>query len=447
MTNEIKVLYDVSLLGIAYRNQSTFGLSRTTEALLKELLKMPAITLAASSDFSYGVWLFVKLYLQQQGWQKDLPFVSDSLNVQLRDLVKELLLKDKKFQPFIENLKRLKIVKNQETEIKLHEWRAKILDYKFKGTPKRHLVNIDVYHSSYHKIPQAIQANKRIKSFLTVHDLIPILHPEWCGMLEKNNLKVFHPEFNLPENLSNLMSANWIICPSQSTKQDLLKYYGDRLDFEKVKVIPWAASEIFYPCQDRDKINFIKRKYRIPEGQYILGLNTLEPRKNMEGLIRAFCQVLQQEKINNLYLVLVGRLGWQYESIFHELNKYPHLAQRIIFTGYVVDEDLAPLYSNALVFCYPSLYEGFGLPPLEAMQCGTPVITSNISSLPEVVGNAGLLINPYDVEDLASTLLKVYQSASLRQELSQKSTERAQQFTWRSCAQKTVNLYHKALKD
>lgn len=442
----MKVLYDISLLGIAYRNQSTIGLSRTTEALLKELLKMPAVTLAASSDISYGVWLFAKLYLQQQVWQKDLPFVSDSLNVKLRNLVKELLLKDQKFQPFIENLKRLKVIKNQETEIGLYEWRAKILDYKFQGTPKNCLENVDIYHSSYHKIPKAIQRSKRIKSFLTVHDLIPILHPEWFEMLEKDNLKTFHSEFNLPEILSGLTSANWIICPSDITKRDLLNYYGDRLDFEKVKVIPWAASDIFYPCQDKDKIAVTKQKYRIPEGQYILGLNTLEPRKNMEGLIRAFYRILQQEKINNLYLVLAGKLGWKCESIFQELNSYPHLAKRIIFTGYVADEDLAPLYSNALAFCYPSLYEGFGLPPLEAMQCGTPVITSNASSLPEVVSNAGLLINPYDVEELADALLKVYQSASLRQELSQKSLERAQQFTWQSYAEKTVSFYHEALK-
>ncbi|MBL1177250.1 glycosyltransferase family 4 protein [Pantanalinema sp. GBBB05] len=441
----MKVLYDVSLLGIAYRNQSTFGLSRTTEALLKELLTIPAVTLTASSDVSYSIWLFVKLYLQQQNWQKDVPFVSNSFNVKLRDLVKEVILKDKKFQPFIENLKRLEIIKSQETEIRLHQWRATILDYKFQGTAKNRLENVDIYHSNYHKIPKAIQENKRIKSFLTVHDLVPILHPEWFEMLEKNNLKTFHPDFNLPEILSGLTSANWIICPSKITKRDLLQYYGDRLDCEKVKVIPWAASDTFYPCQDKDKIAVIKQKYRIPEGQYILGLNTLEPRKNMEGLIRAFYRILQQEKINDLYLVLAGKLGWQYESIFQELNNHPRLAKRIIFTGYVADEDLAPLYSDALAFCYPSLYEGFGLPPLEAMQCGTPVIASNASSLPEVVSNAGLLINPYDIEEIADALLKVYQSASLRQELSQKSIERAQQFTWQSCAEKTVGFYHEAL--
>src|SRR6476646_496863 len=150
MENKIKVLYDISLLGIAYSNQSTFGLSRTTETLLKELLTIPAVTLAASSDISYSVWLFVKLYLQQQDWQSDLPFVSNSLNVKLKNLVKELLLKDQKFQPFIENLKRLKVIKNQETEIKLYEWRAEVLNYKFQGTSRNRLADIDIYHSSYH---------------------------------------------------------------------------------------------------------------------------------------------------------------------------------------------------------------------------------------------------------------------------------------------------------
>ena len=171
----------------------------------------------------------------------------------------------------------------------------------------------------------------------------------------------------------------------------------------------------------------------------------MEPRKNLDGLIRSFLQLITQEKIEDLVLVLSGRLGWDYQPILAAARQYPQLTDRIIFTGYLRDQDLAPIYSGAVAFVYPSFYEGFGLPPLEAMQCGTPVITSNRSSLPEVVGNAALLADPNNLDDLSQSLLAIYRSPSLRNDLSRRSLQQSQQFSWQSSAQKTVELYQQAL--
>jgi glycosyltransferase involved in cell wall biosynthesis len=145
-------------------------------------------------------------------------------------------------------------------------------------------------------------------------------------------------------------------------------------------------------------------------------------------------------------LVLVGNLGWKYESIFSELTATEGLRDRIIITGYVSNEDLAALYSDALFFVFPSLYKGFGLPPLEAMQCGVPVITSNTSSLPEVVGDAGIMVNPNDADALCQAMLNIHGNPLLRAQLSSNALERSKQFSWRKSANETIKAYKTALK-
>jgi glycosyltransferase involved in cell wall biosynthesis len=144
----------------------------------------------------------------------------------------------------------------------------------------------------------------------------------------------------------------------------------------------------------------------------------------------------------------VGTLGWSYERIFQSLpSTSESLRSRVILTGYVPDEDLSAIYSGASVFVYPSLYEGFGLPPLEAMQCGVPVITSNTSSLPEVVGTAGILIDPQQGDELCQALLKVLSSAELQAQMSQKSLEQADRFSWEQCVEQTALIYRTALNN
>ena len=441
---KINTLYDISILGISHRDHKNFGISRTTEALLRSLLDRPDLSIAASSDLSFNVWYYARIYLENSDFSDRLPWRSNSLNAQVRDKITQLFLKEEKFSKFIQFLQKHKIIKDPQKIYELYNLRNQFVNYKFRGTPAYRLSNINIYHSSYYPVPEVVKSNKKIKSILTVHDLIPILHPEWCGMLG-NEIKYFHPEFNLPKTLQTINQDTWIVCPSQATKNDLCEYVGDRLDPAKVFVTPWAASASFYPCDDLAKIASMKQKYNIPDVQYLLCLSTIEPRKNVDGIIRAFREAIKQEKIYDLAIVIAGAFGWQYEPILREAKRFPRLAPRIIFTGHVEESDLAALYSGALMFVYPSFYEGFGLPPLEAMQCGTPVITSNNTSLPEVVSDAALLVNPRDEDDIAHSILKIYQSSQLRAEFSQKSLQRAQQFSWKLCADKTVSVYNQAL--
>jgi glycosyltransferase involved in cell wall biosynthesis len=157
-------------------------------------------------------------------------------------------------------------------------------------------------------------------------------------------------------------------------------------------------------------------------------------------------RVVLGERIDDLYLVLTGVQGWHFDQIFEEIANADEVRDRIILTGFVPDGDLAPLYSGALAFVYLSLYEGFGLPPLEAMQCGTPVITSNTSSLPEVVGDAGIMIAPTDGDALCQALLDLYNDPALGQAMSRKSLERAKLFSWEKTVERTIDAYKLALR-
>jgi len=233
------------------------------------------------------------------------------------------------------------------------------------------------------------------------------------------------------------------ICVSEATKNDLCEATG--ISPERVSVIHLAASkEVFYQEKDKSKIEKILKKYNIStESKHLLSVSTLEPRKNIERTIRAFLKLIQQEHIKDLNLVLVGTKGWQFTSIFDEIKSNPALKERIITTGFVADEDLAALYSSAIGFVYPSLYEGFGLPPLEAMQCGTPVISSTKSSIPEVVGNAGILVEPTDETSISAAMLEFYQNANLRDELSKKALLQAAKFSWRRFTDEHIKIYQR----
>jgi glycosyltransferase involved in cell wall biosynthesis len=190
----------------------------------------------------------------------------------------------------------------------------------------------------------------------------------------------------------------------------------------------------------------VTSRYGIPgDAQYLLSVNTLEPRKNMQHAIRCFSAMIQAERIRDLHFVLVGTNGWRYEEILATVADCNLASDRIITTGYVPDDDLAPLYSGALAFVYPSLYEGFGLPPLEAMQCGTPVITSNTSALPEVVGDAGIMVTPDDADALCHAMRDMYQRPDLRTASGKRAIERAADFSWDRYTDNVVAAYRVAM--
>jgi glycosyltransferase involved in cell wall biosynthesis len=218
------------------------------------------------------------------------------------------------------------------------------------------------------------------------------------------------------------------------------------MDPAQVFVSPLAAADHFYPVQDEDLLAEIRKKYKIPEGDYFLTLAALQPRKNIPHIIRCFIRYLVSSGRRNVYLVLVGSLGWNYYEIFKTTDRLSEFRGNIIFTGYVPDEELSPIYTGALAFLFPSLYEGFGLPCLEAMQCGAPVVSSNTTSLPEVVGNAGILVDPTDADALCQAMTDLAGNDKLREELRIKGLERAKSFSWNQCADDTVKAYSAAAR-
>ncbi|UTA67029.1 glycosyltransferase family 1 protein [Emticicia sp. 21SJ11W-3] len=294
------------------------------------------------------------------------------------------------------------------------------------------LEQYDVYHSPFLPTPAGLEALTKPARVITVHDIIPYLFPQYFGEWNVSITKQI---------LDCIKKGTYPVCISESTKNDLCEATGVSPD--RVFVVPLAASaEKFYQVRDNEEIEYVLKKYGISvHKRYLLSLSTLEPRKNIERTIRSFIKLVEQEKIEDLNLVLVGTKGWDFEAIFDEIKANPSLRDKIIITGYVEDKDLAAIYSAALGFVYPSLYEGFGLPPLEAMQCGTPVISSTKSSLPEVVEDAGILVDPTDEEAIAGAMLQLYTDKNLHLALSKKSLAQAQKFSWDKFTEQHLQIY------
>lgn len=231
--------------------------------------------------------------------------------------------------------------------------------------------------------------------------------------------------------------ADIIITVSQFSKQEIIKYLPVKK--EKVYVLYLGVDKTYYHTNyTKEKINYVKEKYHIV-GDYILYLGTLEPRKNIERLLASYID-LKISRANFPKLVLAGKKGWSYQAFF-DLAKENNLQGDIIFTGYTEEKDTPALIAGATMFVFPSLYEGFGIPPLEAMARGTPVITSNTASLPEVVGKAGLMVDPYSDSELENCMLSIYTDHKLRERLHCLGVQRAKKFTWENAAKQLMKIY------
>jgi glycosyltransferase involved in cell wall biosynthesis len=215
---------------------------------------------------------------------------------------------------------------------------------------------------------------------------------------------------------------------------------------EKVEVVYLGICENFRPLPEGE-VEAFRKKRGLPE-RFILFVGTIEPRKNLTRLIEAFSLLSPLSPLpfpfSPLPLVIVGAKGWLYEEVFAKVEELG-LEREVIFPGYIPWGELPLWYNAATIFVYPSLYEGFGLPPLEAMACGTPVIASNASSLPEVVGDAGILVSPGDVDGLAEAMKLLLSDETLREDLSRRGLRRAKGFSWEKTAEKTVQVYLRAL--
>jgi len=232
--------------------------------------------------------------------------------------------------------------------------------------------------------------------------------------------------------------ADHVIASSEYSRQDVIDTY--QLRPEKVTAIPLAAPASYKPVTDQSRLNLIREKYSI-KGDFILGVGSIHPRKNLSRLISAYAALVKRRD-DVPALMLVGKKGWLSDETFNA-KELSGLGDRVRFTGFVPDEDLPPLYSAAKIFVYPSFFEGFGLPPLEAMQCGTPVITGNRTSLPEVVGDAGLQVDPFQIDAIADAIEKVLSDEKLSSELSERGLKRAEKFSWGSTARQTLAVFER----
>lgn len=287
---------------------------------------------------------------------------------------------------------------------------------------------IDLYHVPQNGI--GLSENIKCKKIITIHDLIPYIMPETVG--RGYLLKFLRDVPNTIENCEGILTV------SEWSKKDILKFFP--MDENKIHVTPLAADEK-YKLLDKEYCMQIVQKELNIKKPFILYLGGFSPRKNVKALIMAFSQVYNN--LNKEYnLVIAGSLKDDGNAL-KELAEKLKISSKIIFTGFV-DEYLLPvLYNAAEVFAYPSVYEGFGLPPLEAMSCGTPVITSNISSIPEVVGDNGILIDPFDNSNLISALGILLNDDGLKSSLSKKGLEKAKEYTWQNTAKKTLEAYKK----
>ncbi len=408
------IIFDATLFVNAYETQLfRTGLYRVSEQLLKQLV----------ASGRYDIWLYDTMGRDRIMRQQVLPhypkthLLTAERSVYQRLTDKPLALADQ--------------LRAQQD--RTASWLGKVvcrccknmLRYYARGihrlVPNRTLLlpsESAHYLATYYPVPEWVHS-MGLSATLIVHDLIPIRHPEW-----------FVSEVNkqtLIEIMNSVSVSDSVVCVSQSTLQDFLAFRRD-FPVDHTAVAHLAAADVFVPTPLSDAL---RTRWGI-SGGYILSVCTIEPRKNIDTVLAAYTSLLQTEQ-DIPQLVLTGANGWKNTELLQRIERlqqqYP---DKIRLTGYVDDNELAQLYTAASAFVYPSLYEGFGLPPLEAMQCGCPVITSDVSSLPEVVGEAGITITPTDVDALVQAI-KTLLSGD-REQQRQQALQRAREFSWERMA-------------
>jgi glycosyltransferase involved in cell wall biosynthesis len=234
----------------------------------------------------------------------------------------------------------------------------------------------------------------------------------------------------------NARQSAAVLVDSRATKSDLVREYG--VAAANVHIVYLGRDESLLPVRDSEVLERTRARYGLGK-RYLLYVGTLQPRKNLSRVVEAFARLVSSGLMVDIQLVLAGRRGWLYEDLFSRV-KYGGLEERILFPGYVDEADLAALYSGALGYVFPSLYEGFGIPVLEAQACGVPVMTSNNSSLPEVAGDAALLVDPTDVDAIADAILRLATDDALRAWLVERGLENVKRFSWEKCARETLEV-------
>lgn len=287
----------------------------------------------------------------------------------------------------------------------------------------RFIGDFDIFHSIEPLLPPV--GNK--KKIITVHDLAFKKFPQFF----ESNVLSWEKYI-----VKNILLADAIIVQSQQTKSDLIEIY--KANEEKIHIIHLPINSIFLEKKEKNLESLIRNTYNLNK-PFILFVGTVEPRKNIIKLIKAFEYINESQNLD-VDLVIVGKKGWKCKEIFRTINDSSE-AHKIRYLNYVPEEHLAEIYRLALMFVYPSIYEGYGVPVLEAMASGTPVITSNTSSLKEIAAGVSILVDPNNVKELAEAIFKLYENKNLRDEFSTKGLRRVKQFDDRTVAEKLLNIY------
>jgi len=412
----MKVLFDISVLGYgALRPALRTGVYRATERLAEALVTAKATDLSFCASDSPSAWALSYDYWKT-GKVRDFPFLPRPTFGNC-------------FVPSVNQLTRLNTV--QEASLNTRVVRRLLREIAKWTEPKeKALLNISkgsVFHSPFYPLKRISEKASRV---LSIYDIIRLTHPE------TNN---GNGDF-LKEIVASLEKDDWTVCSSEWTRDELLNYRKG-LNENRVVVIPLGVDDSFAPSSDHE-ISEVRKKYQIGNNPYFLGVSTSEKRKNFPFLIRAFQQFIKKRPESDVKLILVGAFG---ETVIEIKNIISSgFEDRVVLTGFVPDSSLAPLYSGALAFTYPSLYEGFGLPPLEAMACGCPVLAGLGSSLTEVVGAGGQLIDPRSEEAWVDAMEKLYDSPSEIEAWRNKGLAWVKNFTWQKCASEHSKLYRLA---
>lgn len=290
-------------------------------------------------------------------------------------------------------------------------------------------ISADLFHSPNFMMPLM---SMKCKKIICVHDLIPYLFPEFC----EKSLKIkIYPVFKTLMRMV-INHADVIIAPSMNTRKDILKTFGTH--GSKIEIIYLGADECFKNLADNTRINEIRKKYNITK-KAVLYVGRQDPSKNIINLVKAFESVRRETPCQ---LVISGKKDNRYPGPYELAEKSPY-REDIIFTGFIPHGELPALYRACDIFAFPTLYEGFGLPPLEAMTCGVPVITSNVSSLPEIMDDAAVMIDPRSVKEISSAIKKLLIDNDFRLKMSNKGLEQAKKFSWETTAIETLKVYEK----
>ena len=295
---------------------------------------------------------------------------------------------------------------------------------------ERFVGECDIFHSPDFTLPPLRDA----RGVVTVHDLSFLRLPQHADP----GLRAYLTK-PVPRSIER---ATRVLADSQATKNDLIELLG--VSSAKISVVPGGVEARFRPVRDTVRLAEVRNRYHLPQW-FILSVGTIEPRKNFAGLIAAFGQLRRQTGLPHA-LVIAGKNGWLYRDIYEQVSK-EGLSEYVHFIGFVADDDLPALYTLADMFVFPSLYEGFGLPPLEAMACGTPVVTSNRASLPEAVGSAALQVEPEDNDALADAMARILGNANLRMRLVDLGRAQAARYTWKAAAAKLLEAYQLTAAD